>query len=225
MASTSLKSSVENSTSDLTSGSVVFDMTKATTSNGYIDVPVYISSNVDINSLDFAINYNESNISFDQVIGTTSSLKSSAYLNPDDKTIRFTSYDFATLSQTSAIASVRFAMNSDKVLSSDLLETKAFLNGEAVKSTVSYVEGGVSNNNTTLVVNAYPNPTLNILNINVSQTASVQIFDMTGRMVIEIPSILANETKLLSIQNLTNGIYTMRVINEKSTVVVEVVKK
>jgi chitodextrinase len=224
--STSLKSFVEVSTvAPLTTGSVVFDMTKATTSNGFIDVPVYISSNVDINSLDFAVNYNESNISFDQVLGATSSLKSSAYLNPDDQTIRFTSYDFSSLSKTSAVASVRFAMSSDKVLSSDLSATKAYLNGELVKSDVSYVEGGVRNNNTTLVVDVYPNPTINILNVNISQNASVEIFDILGKLVLDIPSVNANETKILNIQDLANGVYTLKVTNEKASVTVKVIKK
>lgn len=221
----SLKSDLisENSISS-TNGMVTFDLSKATASNGYIDIPVYFSSNSDVHSLDFAINYN-SNLTFNKIVTTSAGLKSLAYFNENDQTLRFTSDDFTPLSENAPVVIVRFAMNNDKILASDVSKTKAYLNGEESQSAVTEVTGGVWNNNTTQVVDVYPNPTRTILNVKVSQNATVQMFDMTGKLVIEIPALNANDVQQINIENLPDGVYTMKVFNEKGTDIIKVVKK
>jgi len=210
-------------------GSVTFDMSLATTKDNVIDVPVYISSDVDVTALDFALNFNESNLKFEKVTNysdnSASTSASEAYYNTDDKTLRSTAFNFTPMSTSGAVASVRFSFTGDKVLSSDITSTKAYLNGELVKSEVTNVNGGVSNNNATQVVDVYPNPTKGIVTLTASQSASVEIIDILGRIVGSIPNINASESIQYDITSLKEGVYTFKFINEKSTEIVKVVRK
>ena len=210
-------------------GTVTFDMSLATTKDNVIDVPVYISSEVDVTALDFALNFNESNLKFEKVVNYTansaSTSGSEAYYNSDDKTLRSTAFNFAPMSTSGAVASVRFSFTGDKVLSSDITSTKAYLNGELVKSEVTNVNGGISNNNATQVVEVYPNPTKGIVTLTASQSASVEIIDILGRVVGTIPNINASESFQYDITSLIEGVYTFKFINEKSTEIVKVVRK
>lgn len=64
---------------------------------------------------------------------------------------------------------------------------------------------------TSNVLEIYPNPTTNILNIQSSQNINqITVFDMAGRQVMNING----NSKHINIENLSNGIYTLRVITE-----------
>lgn len=213
----------ELKSADASSDKVIFDLANATTANGLIDVPVYISSTSDVTGLDFALQMKD--LTFDKVVSNTATLQNpTSYFNTNDQTLRFTGFDFAPISTKSSVVTVRFAMANNAVTATDLTATEAYLNGEKVNAEVTPFNGSIFDNNTTLVVDVYPNPTSNILNLKVSQAASVQIFDVLGKVVIEIPSLLANEIKVLNIQDMSEGVYTLKVVNEKATTIVKVVK-
>lgn len=229
-ASTTLKSDATSITeTPVAKGSVTFDMSQATTKDNVIDVPVYISSDVDVTALDFALNINDNNLKFEKVVNysanVTSTSGSEAFYNTDDKTVRSTAFNFTPMSTSGAVASVRFSFAGEKVLSSDITSSKAYLNGVLVKSNVTEVNGGISNNNATQVVEVYPNPTKGIVTITASQSASVEIIDILGRVVGSIPNVNAGESFQYDITSLIEGVYTFKFINEKSTEIVKVVRK
>lgn len=87
-------------------------------------------------------------------------------------------------------------------------------------------------NFTALDVDIYPNPvssTFNILvtsNVEVEKQTSIQIVDVTGRVVYSknVP-IIQNEPYTVSVRHLNRGIYIVRVINSNRVKLIKLVKE
>ena len=63
----------------------------------------------------------------------------------------------------------------------------------------------VQDSNGKININIYPNPVSNILNIKTEGIASSEIYDMNGRKV------LTSESKIISVDKLTPGNYSVKV--------------
>ncbi|TDW51957.1 putative secreted protein (Por secretion system target) [Flavobacterium sp. 270] len=72
-----------------------------------------------------------------------------------------------------------------------------------------------------LVMNAYPNPTVDVLNLvvsdNKSDNLSCSLFDSSGKLVSKNLKITATETSV-SMQELNQGIYFLAVTNGNKTI-------
>jgi hypothetical protein len=89
-----------------------------------------------------------------------------------------------------------------------------------VKSvTVSGTTGIVTINDKAVTV--YPNPTNSILYVNGMQNASIQIFDLAGKLLIN----QQNADNQINVSNLQNGIYSVKITNESGTVIRKFVKQ
>ncbi len=89
-----------------------------------------------------------------------------------------------------------------------------------VKSvTVSGTTGIVTINDKAISV--YPNPTNSILYVNGMQNANIQIFDLTGKLLINEQ----NADNQINVSNLQNGIYSIKITNESGTVIRKFVKQ
>ncbi|MDQ3046408.1 MAG: T9SS type A sorting domain-containing protein, partial [Bacteroidota bacterium] len=64
----------------------------------------------------------------------------------------------------------------------------------------------------------YPNPSSDLLNIEVEKLSSVRIFDLSGRLVLQSDKIQFN------ISALSNGIYSVMIISGENSVVKKLVK-
>lgn len=78
------------------------------------------------------------------------------------------------------------------------------------ENTLLYLAGGeamlsVQDSNGKININIYPNPVSNILNIKTEGIASSEIYDMNGRKV------LTSESKIISVDKLTPGNYSVKV--------------
>jgi len=56
----------------------------------------------------------------------------------------------------------------------------------------------------------FPNPTCDILNVNIDEDALMQIFDMAGRMILE--QRLSNYSNTIDLQHLESGTYLLKLI-------------
>jgi len=89
-----------------------------------------------------------------------------------------------------------------------------------VKSvTVSGTTGIVTINDK--AVSVYPNPTNNILYVSGMQNANIQIFDLSGKLLIN----QQNADNQINVSNLQNGIYSVKITNESGTVIRKFVKQ
>jgi len=216
-------SSVSNSQFRLSPNSkVVFDLSKAVQTKGYTDVPVSVVSDDAVHSLDFAFQTNESHLTYNSVADHTLYMESLSNYNQDDKTLRFTSYSLENYETGKPLASVRFALNSDKITEADFSSVEAYLNGE--KATVEFrnsaAQGTVSSGD---LVSIYPNPASGVVNVTVSQDATVQLLDVDGREVILQTVVNADQKQVINVKDLADGIYLMKIFNDNFVTIKKVI--
>lgn len=197
---------------------VIFDLSKAVVGNGYVDVPVSLFTGETVNALDFALQFNQNNLTFISVITNADYLQSLAHFNADDKTVRFTSFSLKNYDLNKSLVAVRFATASGKINASDLNSLVGYINGEKVAAEViDAMSESVAN------VSVYPNPAKDVLNVLVSENATVELFDATGKLAILQPAIAANQKQEINISVLANGVYTLKVYNNNFVTVKKVV--
>lgn len=191
---------------------VVFDLSAAVYANGFVDVPVFVSSANTVNALDFAMQFNTANLSFHSVIDQTSYMQALANYNTNDNTLRFTSNSLQDYVIGQSLVVVRFAASS--ISESDLTSLTAYINGERVGTEVITVSTGVSNMNINdSQVSIYPNPANDVLNIVVSQNSLVSLIDVEGRDVVAPINVTANQKQMINTDHIASGVYMMKISN------------
>jgi hypothetical protein len=196
------------------STSVVFDLSKAVASNGFVEVPVSVAGDVTVNALDFSFEPS-GNLSFNSIIDHSGYIQSMSNYNTADNTLRYTSYSLQNYDEGQSLLSVRFASNNGSVSQNDLHSVEAYLNGEKVPAeftsrnamTPSAVESHVI---------IYPNPATSVLNIISAVDAYVEMMDVESRQVVFQSDISANEKKEISTSSLAPGIYLIKVSTASS---------
>lgn len=198
-------------------GTVYLNLDKAIITNSHIDVPVSFASSEKIVSLDFAIKLNEHAVKFDHIVKTVSYLTDAmAHYAADDQTIRFTSNSTQNYEEEKTIAVIRFSTVNGQLDPSDLTEMIGYLNGKPVGMEIKGNSStGISTSSDTHIVEAYPNPANDVLNIITSEKAVVELLDLQGREVISATSAYANEKLEINTSTISNGTYLLKVYNDK----------
>ncbi len=193
---------------------VLFDLSNAVSGNGYVDVPVSISSNNTINALDFSMQFNN-NLTFSSVVNNAS-MESLSHFNNDDQTLRFTSNSLEEYTMNQAVVYVRFNVNEGHQLTaSDLLTAQAYLNGDSAKTVIAGKTDGLVEFAKSQNISVYPNPASSgVLNVMVSENATLELLDMNGKLVVS-QSVLANVKQEINVENLANGVYSIRIQNDE----------
>ncbi len=201
-------------------GTVVFDLSKAVTVGNYVDVPVSVVANNNVNALDFSFQYNLGNVSTVNAVNYLADAVDN--FNTADNTLRFTSNSTQNYDIASPIVSVRFSLLTGAVTAADLSSATAYLNGNpAVVKVIESTSGIATINSNNLKV--YPNPSNGILNIESADNAVVQLFDLSGKQVMMNVRVIANERHLINIQDLANGIYMMKISTDKTVATQKIV--
>jgi hypothetical protein len=200
---------------------LVFDLANAKVADGYADVPVYFTSNADVTSLDFALQFNEESFSLRSVEKQAAGLEAADYFNTDDRTLRFSSYSINKLESGKNMVSIRFVTNGNQLKSSDLKVVSALVNGNEAIVKVTELSSLVNG----LTVNVYPNPANSVLNVEVSADAKVVLMDMSGRSILFESEAVANQPREINISSLADGIYMLKVYSSEFVKVQKVVVK
>jgi hypothetical protein len=195
---------------------VIFNLSNATVSGNFIDVPVSILSNVDVNAFDFSAKLN--NLSFVSVADNTNSLNMLTNVAADN-TLLFTSSSLTNYVESPV--TVRFSSSNGTISSADLANMNAYVNGDAAE--VLFSATGINENISNQVVNVYPNPANDVLNVLVSENATVQLLDLSGKQVLSTINAFANQIQVMDVKNLSEGVYIMKISNEKSLSIKKVV--
>ena len=202
-------------------GDVIFDLSKATVNGNLVSVPVSVSSDNSINSLDFSTKFNMNNLTFESV-QAGNNLSQLAYFNTADNTLRVTSYSLQDYNVNEPVIFVNFTTNDGKLSNTELNSVKAYLNGEAAN--VQLVEPlGISEINFNNLVKVYPNPTSEVLNVEVPEISTVQLLDISGQQITKITDVTKKIE--LNVQNLASGIYMIKISNNSNVATKKVVIK
>ena len=192
------------------SSAVIFDVANAKIADGYVEVPVYFTSEEQVNSLDFALQFNEENFSLNSVVKQASDLETADHFNASDRTLRFTSYSLKSMEAGKNLVSIRFATSSNVMKSTDLSSLSAYINGNAVA--VKMTEANMIADEPT--VNVYPNPASDLLNVEVSVSARIVLMDMNGRSVLVKAENDENVKHQLNVSGIPSGMYMLKVYNK-----------
>lgn len=184
---------------------VIFDLTKAVKGNGYVDVPVSVLSTDAVNALDFAMKFNASKLSFNSVNSNVDYIESVSNLNTADNTLRFTSYSLQNYELGKAVANVRFN-TTEQITKEDLNSLEGYLNGDRVGVDVN--DGSVD-----YMVNVFPNPATEMLNVVVSEDAVVHLMSIDGSKVFAFGNVSANQKMQINTSDIASGIYMLKVSN------------
>lgn len=111
---------------------MIFGISNANFSGGYVNIPVSISSDATITSFDFALKFDEEKLTYDSVIPVSfEGSEGSAYFNPNDRTLRYTcsilpgSYP----SNDTTLLVIRFATSATSISAADFNSIVSILNG------------------------------------------------------------------------------------------------
>ena len=118
---------------------VIFDISHAVYTTGYVEVPVSISSASNlINALDFNMTFNENKLTYNSLVYPTIGvhIDGYAYFHPVDRHLRFTGDTYPQyLSNNTKVLSIRFATNST-IIPADFHLAMPLLNGVFVGTIV-----------------------------------------------------------------------------------------
>lgn len=93
------------------------------------------------------------------------------------------------------------------------------VNNEYKTVTVGLIDGIVSVNENLITV--YPNPVNTILHLNGIPNADVQIFDLSGKLIIN----KQNTDNQIDVSGLQSGIYSIKITSENGTVIRKFIKQ
>ncbi|HSH67664.1 MAG TPA: hypothetical protein VLB84_18125 [Bacteroidia bacterium] len=123
----------EPKTSQATTGTVYLNLSLTARGPGYIDVPVTFFSTDSIVSLDIALKFNKTVLSFQSINSPAPYLTDYlAKYSPDDSTLRFTSNSFQNYKINKTIIILRFNTLKEKVMQADFFDLIGYLNGDKV---------------------------------------------------------------------------------------------
>ena len=124
--------------------------------------------------------------------------------------VRFTSSSLQNYVPNNNLFTVRFATNNGTINASDINNAVALLNGHQVNT----VFKGALDMAADLIVNVYPNPAKDQLNVISSQNAVVQLFDLAGKLVATESVIAANQQHTINTSSIAAGVYMLKISNE-----------
>ena len=199
---------------------VIFDLSTSVIENGFVTVPVALVSSEDAFSLDFAMNFDQAKLAFNSTSSSSDDLQSLSNVNADDKTLRFTSYSLQPLENGKSLVSVKFATNGAEINEKDFANVQAYVNGERVGT--EFLTSATAN---ALEVNLYPNPAAGVVNVIASKEATLQVSDLSGRLVFAQTTLFAYEKQQLNTALLANGVYMVKISNSEFTTVKKLVVK
>jgi hypothetical protein len=197
-----------------TNSKIIFDLPNAIVNGNTVDVPFTFASDEHVGALDFNLQFNESKLTYKGIVNVNASNEAASYYRPEDKTLRYTSFNLDAYAPNKIVASIRFETTDGTISESDLNATLTMVNGK--KAGVEYK--GISNLNmiSNANVSMYPNPAQGIVNVMVDRNATVQLMDMTGQQVLVQKFVSANQNEVINIDNLAAGIYMMKTIDAEN---------
>ena len=187
---------------------VILDLKNALVENGFVDVPVHVSSSNSVNALDIATKLNTNVLSFVSVITMDSDVEEFAYFNENDNTLRYTGFDVNNFDQGSPVTALRF--KADAISKTDFQDIQVLLNGTLAQVAFEPSALGLSTQDVQ-AVSIYPNPTNQLVHITSPVDARLELVDVTGKLVL-VENLIANKSMMLNVETFANGVYFVNTI-------------
>jgi len=197
---------------------VIFDLKRAVRIDpNFIDIPITIKADDDINALDFSLRFNQTHLKYHSIINHTGFISTSEYFNTTDATLRFTSNSLTRYDKdTIKLFSIRFEIYSDKLALDDFSAIMTYLNGEPCSFKLSDPNQSTATSNENIsLIRVYPNPINEIVHFEVPFHCNFELHDLFGQKIFKGESLLPNQINTVDLINIKSGIYMITVFNEQ----------
>jgi hypothetical protein len=201
-ASTGLKS--ENA-------AVVLDLASAVKEGNTFRIPVSFESTESTNALDFAVRFNENNVSFAELNNVAVGMEASSFMNEADRTLRFTGFDVANFAVGATVAELVLQSNNETISEKDIIADLALVNGKPVDVKFEKSSEAIQS---VFNVSIYPNPSNGAFSVQATENAIVDVYDMNGKQITASQVISSNGKVNIDLNNVEAGVYLVRVQNE-----------
>jgi hypothetical protein len=206
---------------------VFYDLSQVTADqNCVFSIPIYYTSTDNLMALDFAMDYDESRLTLQNIVAANgaSGQMIGAHNDLGDQVL-FTSYSSIPggINLAAPVYYLQFTSIDDDIYPSDLGTISSYFNGASATSTVSGTNIACNTLDVTPIsgeanVEVSPNPFEDLLEVNFGtdlvQETTITVYDLQGRKKIEI-DCMSNGKVSINTEELAAGAY-MIYVNEKS---------
>jgi hypothetical protein len=208
-----------------------------------VDIPVTVFTNgVELNSLQFGFDYDETVLEFKNLYSTSAAMKWLTYVNPNDGEIHWGGYDATgnnPLQDNTEVVRLQFlALQPQSAWTeSPIWTTEKYAGNTASKDLeitptngiLQVIKSSVGNVIDANSIEIYPNPVLDDVTItfnveNASTDAQLAVYDLQGRKVVTILSgqLPAGQyTYVKNLGRLASGMYTLNLSTNTNALIVE----
>jgi len=208
-----------------------------------VDIPVTVFTNgVELNSLQFGFDYDETVLEFKNLYSTSAAMKWLTYVNPNDGEIHWGGYDATgnnPLQDNTEVVRLQFlALQPQSAWTeSPIWTTEKYAGNTASKDLeitptngiLQVIKSSVGNVIDANSIEIYPNPVLDDVTItfnveNASMDAQLAVYDLQGRKVVTILSgqLPAGQyTYVKNLGRLASGMYTLNLSTNTNALIVE----
>ena len=189
---------------------VVFDLASTVKEGNTFRIPVSFESTESTNALDFAVRFNENNVSFAELNNVAVGMEANAFMNAD-RTFRFTGFDVANFTVGATVAELVLQSNNETISEKDIIADLALINGMPVDVKFEKSSEAIQS---VFNVSIYPNPSNGAFSVQATENAIVDVYDMNGKQITASQVISSNGKVNIDLNNVEAGVYLVRVQNE-----------
>lgn len=206
---------VDNKLKSAAADAVIFDLSNAYYEEDYLDIPLLVRAESEVNSVDFVIEYNTSKLSFENVINRTEYIN--LLSNASEQYVSLTSYSLTDYEVGKPLMFVRFYAPQG-FDAQDILATASYINGVKVGTVLSSaLNVGQYDAN----VRVFPNPATELVTVTASEVVNIQMVDLQGKVLFEKANV--NGKQEIDVRSMSNGVYMVKVSNNNFTSVKRIV--
>jgi hypothetical protein len=190
-------------------GAVVLDLAAAKQEGNNFRIPVSFEATEVVNSLDFAVRFNN-NMSYMEMVELDQAAEATSFMNTQDQTLRFSGFNVSDFATGANVAELVVATENGKLTEKDIVVDLAILNGKPVDMKFAKSTEAIQQ---VLNVQVYPNPNNGTFAVESVEGASVSVYDMNGKMVAEQGQIPASGKLTVNLSKVNAGVYFVQVQN------------
>ncbi len=202
---------------------LVFDLSQAVETSGYVEFPVYFLSNDTVNAVDFSLKFNETNFSYDTILKLASYLTVASNYDIPSSTVYFTSFSIQQITNNTPLLKVRFTvLLPEKFCTDDLNNVLVYLNGDPCSvKIVECIQTGIGIHdieNKKASIDLFPNPSGGLTRVRFHsisiESYNLIVSDVNGKMVYnQSANSVAGENEMnLNLEFLSKGVYLVQVV-------------
>ena len=192
---------------------VLVDLKKAVVEGNKVTVPVSFHSTDVVNAFDLALSL-KNDVAYTALSNEQELTESETYFKESDKTVRYSAFNMMNFNASSSVVYVTFETSNGILTEKDFASTLGLLNGTQTRVIFESEAADLTMGN----LEIFPNPTSGVFTAMTNVDGRVDVIDVTGQLVHEGVIAKANSVVELELNNVSSGIYFVRLITNDAVV-------